>query len=122
MMWDGIDQRRFPRISYKCRIRFSRGGKEELIETFTENIGAGGICVVLEKEFKLFENVSMEIYLQEDKEPFRCGGTVVWVVKRHPTTGEEKPRYDMGIEFTDISEKDRLRISRMVEDILRAKT
>jgi c-di-GMP-binding flagellar brake protein YcgR len=122
MMWDGIDQRRFPRISYRCRILVFNAGREEVIETTTENIGAGGICVSLEKEFKLFEDVAMEIFLGDQGEPISCKGTIVWVVKRHPTTSEEKAQYDTGVEFRDISEEDRQRVSRLVEDILKTKT
>lgn len=122
MMWDGIDQRRFPRVSYRCRILVSKDGREEVIETTTENIGAGGICVSLEKEFKLFENVAMEIFLGDQEEPVSCSGTIVWVVKRHPTTAAEKAQYDTGVEFRDISEEARQRVSRLVEDILKAKT
>ncbi|MGB2601290.1 MAG: PilZ domain-containing protein [Candidatus Omnitrophota bacterium] len=122
MMWDGINQRRFPRVSYRCLILVSKDGREEVIETFTENIGAGGICVVLDREFKLFENVAMEIFLGEEKEPINCQGTIVWVVKRHPTTDAEKVEYDTGVEFRDISDEDIKKVTKLVEDILKAKT
>ena len=122
MIWDGINQRRFPRVNYKCRILVSKEGREEIIDTVTENIGAGGICVVLEKEFSLFENVSLEVFLGEDVTPIRCKGTIVWVVKRHPANQQESYKYDTGIEFLDIMEEDRNRIADIVEDILKSET
>ncbi|MFC1548528.1 PilZ domain-containing protein [Candidatus Omnitrophota bacterium] len=122
MIWDGINQRKFPRVSYKCLIRVSKDGKEELIDTFTENIGAGGICVVLDKEFGRFEAVALEIFLSDGESPILCDGTTVWVVKRHPTVESEKVTYDTGIEFTEMSEQDRERVARLVEDILKSKT
>ncbi|MEA3489329.1 MAG: PilZ domain-containing protein [Candidatus Omnitrophota bacterium] len=120
MIWEGINQRNFPRVSYKCRIRVSTDGREEVIETFTENIGAGGICVVLEKGFGLFEVVSLEIFIEDEANPILCEGTIVWVVKRHPVSHAEMTRYDTGIEFQNINQEDKDRISKLVEDILRS--
>ncbi|MFQ5953124.1 MAG: PilZ domain-containing protein [Candidatus Omnitrophota bacterium] len=120
MIWDGIDQRRFPRVNYKCLIRISEGGREEVIDTFTENIGAGGICVVLEKGFDLFEKVGLEVSLGGSDEPIHCDGSIVWVVKRHPAKKTEKLKFDTGIEFINIQENDRERVSRLVDDIIRS--
>jgi hypothetical protein len=120
MIWDGIDKRRFPRVNYKCLIRLSREGQEEVIETHTENIGAGGICVAIEKGFELFDPVSLEVHLSEGEKPIACNGTIVWVVKNHPIAKREKVTYDTGIEFTDIPEEDRERVSRLVDEIIKA--
>ncbi|MFH1552954.1 MAG: PilZ domain-containing protein [Candidatus Omnitrophota bacterium] len=120
MMWEGINQRKFPRVNYKCRIRVSKGAWKESIDTLTENIGAGGICVALEKDFALFDVVSLELFLGDGEDPVICSGTIVWVVKQHPMTQAEKVMYDTGVEFQDISEKDRERVSRLVNKILEA--
>jgi Tfp pilus assembly protein PilZ len=116
MIWDGINKRKFPRVSYKCLIRVVEEGVEDSIETFTENIGSGGICVVLEKKLGLFEKVAMTIFIEESAAPIECGGAVVWVVKRQGSKG--KNPYDTGIEFQEIRIEDRTRISTLVEDIL----
>lgn len=121
MMWQGIDQRKFPRVNYRCLIKVSRGSDDEdqrIMETHTENIGVGGICVVVDEKFELFETVSIELVLNGEKEPIECGGTVCWVVTRHPAKSSEELKYDVGIEFKDISENDRERISKLVDDIL----
>ena len=118
MMWEGINQRKFPRVNYKCLIRISKGDEEEVIDTLTENIGAGGICVSLDRGFELFESVALEVYLKDQGKPISCGGTIVWVVKRHPANKWEKSSYDTGIEFVDISDEDRADVSRLVEDII----
>lgn len=120
MMWEGINQRRFPRVNYKCRIRLSRESGNSVLDTQTENIGAGGICVVLEKDLQLFEPVSLEVFLDEKNSPISCGGTVVWVVKRHPMTQTGAFKYDTGIEFADITPEDKKRVSDLVEYILQA--
>ena len=117
MMWQGIDQRKFPRVNYKCLIRISRGGQDEIIDTFTENIGAGGICVCLDRGFDLFESVSLEVHLG-DNGPIQCDGTIVWVVKRHPVSKQEMLKYDTGIEFQNIKDDDRERVSKLVDKII----
>ena len=119
MIWEGINQRKFPRVSYRCLIKVSKDGREEVIETYTENIGAGGICVVLERNFGLFENVSLEVFLEDSGNPIFCSGTVVWVVKRHPATHEEAVKYDTGIEFKNMADEDRARVSQLVESLLK---
>ena len=77
---------------------------------------------MLEKGFGLFENVSLQIFLREDEKPIFCNGTVVWVVRRHPTNQSETVKYDTGIEFWNMSEEDKGRISRLVQDILNSDT
>ena len=121
MMWEGINKRKFPRVNYKCLIRISKDRQEEeVIDTYTENIGAGGICVTLERGYDLFEKVSLEVHLGEDAEPVRCSGAIVWAIKSHPVHKWEKARFDTGIEFVDIKDDDRERISRLVDDIMQA--
>ena len=117
-MWQGINQRKFPRVSYKCLIRIKQDEKEELIDTFTENVGSGGICVVLDKDFGLFEKVDLEIFLTDTDDAIHCAGSIVWVVRKHATSGQEAESFDTGIEFVDIKDKDIRRIETLVENIL----
>lgn len=118
MTWDGVNQRKFPRVSYKCLIHISRGAQEETLDAITENIGAGGICVVLEKNYGLFENVSLELFLGDETKPILCSGVIVWVVKRRSPSLAEEIKYDTGIEFRSVSQEDRDRITRLMQNIL----
>jgi len=120
MLWEGIDKRKFPRINYKCKIKVVDHGREEVFETFTENVGAGGICVMLGKEFDLFRTAELEIYLEEKGEPIICKGTIVWVIRRRFAMEGKTLEYDVGIEFTDIDDKDRIKITSLVDDVLTA--
>lgn len=122
MTWEGIDQRKFPRVSYKCLIHVTKEGREEDIETQTENIGTGGICVELDRDFGLFEVVSLEIFLKEGEDPIKCNGTTVWIVRKHPVGPSEPIMYDTGIEFRDISDEDRVRVTDLIQDILEARS
>ncbi len=118
MFWEGINQRKFPRARYKCRIMVSGKDLDPAVDASTENIGSGGICVVLEDRFELFEDVALEIYLDDGKKPVNCTGMVVWVVKRHPKTVDQKALYDMGIEFLNICREDKKRIEKLVDKLL----
>ncbi|MBU0570761.1 MAG: PilZ domain-containing protein [Candidatus Omnitrophica bacterium] len=120
MLWEGIDKRKFPRINYRCRIRVSSRGKEEVFETFTENIGVGGICVILRKEFDLFKTANLDLYLSEKEGPISCQGTIVWVIRRKLLNKKDVNEYDVGIEFTDIADKDKVKIAGVVNDVLTA--
>ncbi|MFH1877860.1 MAG: PilZ domain-containing protein [Candidatus Omnitrophota bacterium] len=117
-----MNYRKFPRVSYKCRIYVAKKEKKETIETYTENIGEGGICVSLEKPFNIFDHVTLEIFFDGKEEPVSCSGTVVWIVEYHDYRQTGKNKFDTGIEFTDITEKDRVKIAGLVKNILKPKT
>jgi len=88
------------------------------IATQTENIGAGGICVIIKDDLGLFQGVDLDIFINGDGPPIKCGGTVVWVVKKS-TAKKAAYLYDTGIEFIDIRPEDRERITEVVEEILK---
>lgn len=118
MLWEGIDKRSFPRAKYRCLVRISGHHKEKVFDTFTENIGGGGICVVLGKEIDLFKTAELEIFLTEKDPPVCCKGTIVWVIRRRVGKQPDAHEYDTGIEFTDISDMDKVRITDLVDNLL----
>ena len=68
MSWNGFNRRQFPRILYPCLVKIIGLGdtQQESILTHTENIGVGGICVIIKKEIPLFHPVHVEIDFLED--------------------------------------------------------
>jgi len=117
MMWEDINKRKFPRAKYKCLIRVLGESKTKPVEAVTENISSGGLCVVLDVNLGLFQKVSLEVLLGTEKRAVSCAGVVVWVVKRHPMVKSEQPKYDTGIEFSNMPEEDRRSISNLVKHI-----
>jgi hypothetical protein len=118
-MWNGINRRRFPRASYKCIITIKSIGEiPKIITTRTENIGMGGICVVLRDYLDLFKKVELEVLLENGAGPIRCNGSVVWVVKKTDPVNKNEISYDTGIEFVDIKQADKTRLGNIVEKIL----
>ncbi|MBN1913357.1 MAG: PilZ domain-containing protein [Candidatus Omnitrophica bacterium] len=111
-MWQGIDKRRFPRANYRCQVSVIRKAQKESFSTQTENIGAGGICVILSKDLGKFCLLEISLYLQDGLPAVECDARVVWVV-------ESKDKFDTGIEFVNIKKTDVLRIEKVVEECLK---
>ena len=118
-MWNGINRRKFPRANYGCLITIKRRLTSKIISTQTENIGAGGICVIIKEDIGLFQGVDLEINLDDSRTPVKCGGTVVWVVKKSEVKQKGTLLYDTGIEFIDVRPEDRERITDIVEEIIK---
>ncbi len=114
-MWSGINRRKFPRAGYPCRITVRRKDSPDAVSTQTENIGIGGICVLIAKDLGIFAPVEIDLDLQDSQPVVRCDGTIVWIVERK---GQQDRNYDTGIEFTDLTRKDSDRISFIVKRIL----
>lgn len=118
-MWNGINRRKFPRANYKCLITIKKRLTSKVISTHTENIGSGGICVIIKEDLGLFQGVDLELYLEDSRPQVKCGGTVVWVVKKSEPRQKGSFLYDTGVEFIDIRPEDRERVTAVVEDILK---
>lgn len=112
-MWQGLDRRGFPRVSYLCKIGIFKKGRQEKFSAHTDNIGTGGVCVILEKAAERFLPVELVLYLEDNQPPIECDGRVVWMVKR-------QGKFDTGIEFVNIQEKDTLRIEKVIQECLKA--
>jgi len=115
-MWDGINRRKFPRVHYGCLIYLRRKGSTETISTRTENLGVGGICVIVKEDMGLFKGIDLELDLENGiPGNIKCSGTVVWVVKKRDTKEKGVIYYDTGIEFVDIEEEGKKRILKIVD-------
>ncbi|MDD4956030.1 MAG: PilZ domain-containing protein [Candidatus Omnitrophica bacterium] len=118
MGWQGINQRQFPRISCKCHLNLICDGEEKEIEAYTENIGKGGVCVVLEEDLGLFKAVSVRMMVPGQKNGLNCRGEVVWVVKKRPVNVKNKVLFDTGIEFRDMTDEDSAFIEQILNNII----
>lgn len=118
-MWQGIDKRRFPRANYPCEIIIMKKAAADKISTHTENIGAGGVCVILHQELDRFSDVGLILILNDKQLPIDCEARVVWTVKRSEPLGQALNQVDTGIEFVNLKEKDKLRIEKVVRKCLR---
>lgn len=98
-MWDGFNKRKFPRISLDCQVSVSPQGKAKILKSKTENLGAGGVCLITEEEVERFDRCQFKIQIP-NAEVIDGKGKVVWVIPRK-VAKEPLKTYDVGIEFID---------------------
>lgn len=126
--WEGLNRRQFPRVNYPCLVVIrdedndDNNNKSSTILTHTENIGIGGVCVVLKQNVKMFSVVELELDLLDLGEHIRCNGKVVWNVQRQSGAREKPLFFDIGIEFVDIIDEDQQRLERIVERLVKNNT
>ncbi len=113
-MWQGMNQRRFPRLKSPCVVKLHQEGvADTTISTTTENIGLGGICVLLDRGMDIFSPVDLELHLEAGKPVLKTQGTIVWVVLRRDN--KKKPSFDTGIEFSGLLADDRARLEALLD-------
>jgi len=115
MVWEGEEKRKFARVIFPCRIVI--GSPIRLLVSHTENIGEGGIRVILEEKLSVHTMVGLEIYVEKEK-PIKCKGKVRWIGEKINPIARESLLFDTGIEFVGISESDRQYIKKLVDTVL----
>ncbi len=118
--WEGLNRRKFPRINYPCLVVINHkdGEKDDVILTHTENVGRGGICVILKQNVKMFSLVNLELDLLDMEDHIRCQGKIVWNVRRKNDADSKPLFYDLGIEFQDLKEADEKRLIKILDHIV----
>ncbi len=118
--WDGPNRRKFPRVNYPCLITVRYGTSEpDVILTHTENIGTGGICVILNRNLRILSPVDLEIDLLDASNHVKSGGRIVWSIQRKSTEKKKPSFYDIGIEFTGMEDPDRRRLDDVVKRLVK---
>jgi c-di-GMP-binding flagellar brake protein YcgR len=115
LIWDGMEKRRFVRANVPCKI-IIYVPQEHVIVTKTENIGAGGLRVLIPERLQPSSVSSLEFFL--DKAAITCRGRVVWIIENTLYSAGEKRAYDTGFEFCDISPRDVSIVSSFVDAII----
>ncbi len=114
-MWQGMNQRKFPRTRCQCTVKMRQQGATHTIASSTENIGLGGVCVLLERGLDVFSPVELELALPDGKPLSRASGTIVWVVRRREL--KKGPSFDTGIEFAELQPEDKARLEAIIDKI-----
>lgn len=115
MPWSGLDQRKFPRIRHACVVSLRQASARPSIATTTENIGVGGVCVLLGQGLDIFAPVDLELALNDGRPPLACRGMIAWVVRRREMN--RPPIFDTGIEFVNLDPDDRGRLDQLLAAI-----
>ena len=114
-----VERRRFPRLNVSVDIEYSILKKESLHgnESITKNISAGGICLIVYEDVKVGSLLDLKINISEINYSINVKGKVIWS-SSFSIGSDQRDRYDLGIEFTDINETDRQKISQYVFKLL----
>lgn len=109
------ERREFVRLNALVDVVYAKHpalDKEKL--SLAKNISKGGICLIVYQRLKKQDVLDLKIYLPEDKAPISVLGRVVWVkefIIGDPSTGK---RFDIGIEFIEIKDKELNKINKYV--------
>lgn len=115
------ERRKFIRLSIDVQINYTVLSQTDQHRSKTKNIGEGGICLVTDGPLNSGTLLKLDIILPEDPPAIQTVGKIVWV-KPFSLADERRPRYEAGVEFVNISEKDRLRIGKYVFSIRAAQS
>lgn len=103
-MWDGFNKRKFPRINLQCEIAIASEGQKSSIRANTENVGVGGVCVILDQELERFSKCRIHLDLK-GKKGIDCEAKVVWIVPTRQNKSTKK-YFDTGLEFVGLPGED----------------
>jgi len=112
-----IEKRKFPRADIICKISTVYGERPLVLESHTENIGEGGIRVILAQKLNVTTTVDLDLFLSKNEARINCKGEVVWANEMRPQ-GVTPHLYDTGIKFTEIIEHDKNSIRQLVRSLV----
>ncbi|MFH1281883.1 MAG: PilZ domain-containing protein [Candidatus Omnitrophota bacterium] len=109
------ERRKFSRLELSVDIKYSVVGRELLLESQgrSKNISPAGIHLIVDEQIELGDVLSLVIKLPEDDCPIQVKGVVRWRAFVWATDVKDtRTRWGLGIEFIDINEADRRKISK----------
>ncbi|MBN2120211.1 MAG: PilZ domain-containing protein [Candidatus Omnitrophica bacterium] len=110
------ERRKFPRVTYPCKITVSIEEDREEFTLHTENISSGGARVIMQKQFKINTPVGIEIVIGERS--IETKGRIVWVLEFSSPDKTQPCLFDTGIEFTHLNVDDREFLSKLIGQLL----
>ena len=108
------ERRRFPRLAASVDVNYSVVKKTSAAESSeAKNISAGGICLIVYQKLKIGTVLDLKIFISDINQTVTAQGKVIW--SSHFTVGHDsRDRYDVGIEFIEIDQAARRKISEYV--------
>jgi Tfp pilus assembly protein PilZ len=108
--------------SYELRLRGVRitiHGREKAVLNQEEkydvmNISLGGILIQANQPMEIGSKFPMELRLSQEKDSVRFQGRIASCIER---TSEDSKCYDVGIEFFDMEENERARLSTFIASL-----
>ncbi|MEA3489073.1 MAG: PilZ domain-containing protein [Candidatus Omnitrophota bacterium] len=107
------ERRRFLRIETPLKLVLKIGGR--ILEVDTKNISPVGLRFEVSKELEESRVIDISLYLPEAGDPIRLKGKVIWQDK---VSLEDNAPYDVGVEITDIDDKNKKVFLKYLCDLL----
>jgi len=115
-MEENKERRKFVRLNALVDVVYAKQDSASVDTklSLAKNISKGGICLILYEKPKTSDLLQLKIYLPEDAPPIVALGKVAW--SKEFTIGEPSSgkRYDAGIEFLKINNKDLSRVNKYI--------
>ncbi|MGB2600751.1 MAG: PilZ domain-containing protein [Candidatus Omnitrophota bacterium] len=111
------ERRRFVRIEIPLRVVVKSGDRVD--EVITKNVSPVGMRFEINEELKQSDSLNMSLYLPKSDDPINLVGKVIWQIK---TSLEDNAPYDVGIEITEIDDKNKNVFLKYLCDLLYAST
>lgn len=105
-MWDGFNKRKFPRLNLRCEISIHPDKNIAGISAVAENVGVGGVCVILDQQLERFSGCRVRLELGDHTPEINCAGKIVWAVPTQDSASSPR-RFDIGIEFVGLEASER---------------
>ena len=110
------ERRKYIRLNALVDVACTKHPQEQGKETsfrLSKNISKEGICLIIYEEVKKGDLMDLKIYLPNTKVPIEAMARVAWFSEFiiGDTIGK---RFDVGMEFTKISEADKDKISQYI--------
>lgn len=107
------ERRRFIRIDTPLKVKIHTEGRID--EVVTKNISPIGMRFEIGKEIKDINKLDLSLYIPTSEAPIRLKGRVVW---QRRTSLEDNAPYDVGLEITDIEDKNKNMFLKYLCDLL----
>lgn len=96
------ERRRFVRVETPLKVVVTEG--DRIDEVVTKNISPMGFRFEVSREYKQTEDLELALYIPSTEKAIHIKGKVVWQEK---ISLEDNAPYDVGIEVTQVDEKDK---------------
>jgi len=108
-LWDGFNKRKFPRLHLTCEVSIQPVGKPKTFTASTEDVGMGGVSVLLAEPLERFDRCKISLELKDGEPPVQVTGRSVWVIPSQDRKSAKK-NFDTGLEFLDMDDVSRKRL------------
>lgn len=112
------ERRKFPRLLLSVGVEYKVLNESvppsSPVTTYSKNISVGGICIILLEEVKIDTVLDLTFLLSDCKEIIKAQGKVVWLREFVIGVNQSIRGYEAGVEFTDISEENKIKINEYV--------